>query len=278
MKTNPHMIEGIRFFKEGKFFHALEKFISALKQDENNPVIRGNLAQTYLKLGELNSAIREFEQVISIEKNDFDARYELGRIYFRLKNYYRAYIHFRYIAEYNPEMYREFEVVDYIEYIRIISEQMIGFENIGMESSTHLKAGRKLMDKKLYMFAMEELKQALDLDLDSAEVRSLYIQAAYSHFLSVTGEISISDLIEQFLEKNDFPQDISKKIDRLNGSIKDCILMIRKTPEQLNDPEIKRIFVDLLILDRKFSLAYDHIDSIAEYAQLKPRLQKILQK
>ncbi len=271
------MVEGIKFFKEGKFFHALEKFIGALKQDENNTVIRGNLAETYLRLGELNSAIREFEQVVKLDKNDYGARYELGRIYFRQKNYYKSYINFKYIFEYNQEMYSDYELQKYIDHITIISESITKFENLEIESEVHFNIGQQLLEKKLYSLAVTELTTAIELDPDFVEARLSFVKANYFRIEDLIGKIDLEKMIEYYIEMKDFSEDIKSKYEKVKDNVKDCIRILKKKDDSLPDMLVEKIFVDLLVLDRQFSLAYDHIGSIVEYKELKPRLQKILQ-
>ncbi|MCK5684356.1 hypothetical protein KAJ27_09540 [bacterium] len=278
MKTNHYMIEGIKFFKEGKFFHALEKFISALKQDENNPVIRGNLGETYLRLGELNSAIREFEQVVILDRNDFGARYELGRIYFKQKNYYKAYINFTYIYEYNSDMFSDYEIQNYIDHIKIISESMANFEKLGIDSKVHYKIGQLLIDKKLYSLALNELRTAVEIDPDFSEGKIIFVKANYFRIEEIIGKIDLEEMIDCYIENNDLSEERKIKYEKVKDGVKECLQILKKNKDIESDELMKKILVDFLMLDRQFSLAYDHIGSVAEYENLKPRLQKILQK
>ncbi len=67
-----------RRFMDGDIFGAIEEFKLALLDDENNLLARNSLGICYAQLGRFEDARHQFEEVITIDKKDILALYNLG--------------------------------------------------------------------------------------------------------------------------------------------------------------------------------------------------------
>ena len=73
---------GNRYFNEGKYAEAEVEFRNAVQVDPNSLQVHDRLSATYMKLGNLDGAVRELARTIELHPDDTRARLNLGNIYF----------------------------------------------------------------------------------------------------------------------------------------------------------------------------------------------------
>lgn len=80
VRRQKYLESGDRYSAEGKYREAAIEYLNALRVDKNYPEAHYALAQTYLHLGQLNSATGELARTVALQPENNKARIDLGNL------------------------------------------------------------------------------------------------------------------------------------------------------------------------------------------------------
>ena len=88
-----HQLRGTALAQEGHYAEALTEFRRAVESDPDEPLVRTNLALTWIKFGDFSSARRELNAALALAPDDAFAHYNLGTLEAQLGRDERAVEH-----------------------------------------------------------------------------------------------------------------------------------------------------------------------------------------
>lgn len=106
MFINAYIYRGIAKDAQDNFAGALTDFNKARKLDSNDVYVYVERSQTFLNLGELEAAAKDFKKIIELNPNSQDAGdayYYLARISFKQKKYEPAINYYTRVLKFKPD-------------------------------------------------------------------------------------------------------------------------------------------------------------------------------
>lgn len=88
-----HQLRGTALAQEGHYAEALTEFLRAVESDPDEPLVRTNLALTWIRLGDFSAARRELNAALALAPDDAFAHYNLGTLEAQLGRDERAVEH-----------------------------------------------------------------------------------------------------------------------------------------------------------------------------------------
>jgi len=109
---------GYAYYQKGEYTLA-EKYVKdALIRNPSYPIANYTLGLVYVKHGNDDAAIAEFEKAIGIMQGYMDAHWELAQAYLRTGEKNKALRHFRIVADKDSVIARSREALEYIELLK----------------------------------------------------------------------------------------------------------------------------------------------------------------
>ena len=106
MFINAYIYRGIAKDAQDNFAGALTDFNKARKLDSNDVYVYVERSQTFLNLGELEAAAKDFKKIIELNPNSQDAGdafFYLARIHFKQKKYEPAINYYTRVLKFRPD-------------------------------------------------------------------------------------------------------------------------------------------------------------------------------
>ena len=89
-KAEENRIKGNEAFEKGDFPAAVREYTEGLRRDPNNKSLYSNRCAAYIKLLDLNDALKDAEKCLQIDPNFVKGYARKGTIHHNLKEYHKA--------------------------------------------------------------------------------------------------------------------------------------------------------------------------------------------
>ena len=190
----------------GKHALAIRHAREALRRDPDNAVYRQNLAQIYLAGRDLESALKEYEEIVRRDSTAIGAFYTIGRIHQQRQDYSKALGVYSTIRErFGPSWQTLFQMATVYEWMQLPDSAAVMYQGMVLLDPTNNELKKRLAGTYLRAnkpdTALAFLEELHRLDTSNIEINitrgSVYIQkkhweTAYTIFLPIVLHDSIT--------------------------------------------------------------------------------------
>ena len=167
-------MDGINFFKEGKYTEAVGLFLKVIEKFPDNVEPFYNLGVSYLRGGNPEKAIGALENAVRLKPDAVEAYFALGECYFNLGQSEKATEAFSKATNIEPNSAKAYYNLGIIYYKNNETDQAIGFfeKAIALDSklaSAHYQAGLANIKKGDFQRAIKHFEDFIRLEPDSRE-------------------------------------------------------------------------------------------------------------
>jgi len=167
-------IEGINFFKEGKYAEAVGLFLRVIEKFPDNIEPFYNLGVSYLRSGNPEKAIGALEKAVHLKPDTVEAYFALGECYFNLGQSEKAMEAFSKATNIEPNSAKAYYNIGIIYYKNNETDKAIGFFEKAMAldpklSSAYYQAGLANIKKGDFQRAIKHFEDFIRLEPDAPE-------------------------------------------------------------------------------------------------------------